>query len=369
MNLLVTGGAGFIGSNLVNHLLNSDGASHGLEIGRIVTLDKLTYAGNIENLAVVDADPRHLLVRGDICDSALVSSLLVDHDIDMVMHLAAESHVDRSIDGPEAFMVTNVLGTFHLLDCFLRHVRSSGRASAPGYGKPVSRGGNCLFLHVSTDEVFGSLAIKDPAFRETTPYAPNNPYSASKAGSDHLVRSYFHTYGLPVVTLNSANNYGPFQFPEKLIPLMIRKTLRGEPLPIYGNGEQVRDWIYVVDNCRAMAMAAASGQPGSSYLVGARCELKNVEMVRHIVAAVTELAPERSIKTADELIRFVMDRPGHDSRYAIDPARITNELGWGPRETFASGLHKTVQWYLDHEEWIESIESSRYHGERLGIVD
>jgi dTDP-glucose 4,6-dehydratase len=366
MNILVTGGAGFIGSNLVQYLLSPASAELNIDIDKVVTLDKLTYAGNPANLESVESDPRHLLVQGDICDEALVAKLLSEHDIDIMMHLAAESHVDRSIDSPEEFIVTNVLGTFRLLDGFRKHLQNSGRTKACGYGKAIADGGNCMFLHVSTDEVFGSLAAEDPAFCETTPYAPNSPYSASKAGSDHLARAYFHTYGMPVVTTNCSNNYGPHQFPEKLLPLMIRKTLRGESLPVYGDGSNIRDWLYVGDHCRALGMAAASGQPGEIYVVGGKCEMKNIDVVRALIATVAELAPDRGIKSAEELIRYVTDRPGHDRRYAIDPARIEAELGWSPLENFQSGLRKTVQWYLDHEEWVESIEDGSYRGERLG---
>ncbi len=368
MNILVTGGAGFIGSNLVHYLLGDASQDLGVSIDRVVTLDKLTYAGNPANLEEVEQDSRHQLVQGDICDEALVSKLMEEEDIDIVMHLAAESHVDRSIDSPEEFIVTNVLGTFRLLECFRGHVRKSGRAQAPGYGKPISEGGNCLFLHVSTDEVFGSLSADDPAFCETTPYAPNSPYSASKAGSDHLARAYFHTYGMPVVTTNCSNNYGPYQFPEKLLPLMIRKTLRGESLPVYGDGSNIRDWLYVGDHARALALAATSGQPGEIYVVGGKCEMKNIDVVHALIEAVRELAPERKVKPADELITYVTDRPGHDRRYAVDPSRISNELGWQPKETFTTGLRKTVQWYLDHEDWIESIEDGSYRGERLGAI-
>ncbi len=368
MNILVTGGAGFIGSNLVHYLLGDTSSELGLAVHKVVTLDKLTYAGNPANLDIVAADPRHLLVQGDICDADLVADLLETHDIDVVMHLAAESHVDRSIDSPEEFIVTNVLGTFRLLDSFRKHVQKSGRDKAPGYGDPLLAGGNCMFLHVSTDEVFGSLSAEDPAFCETTPYSPNSPYSASKAGSDHLARAYFHTYGMPVVTTNCSNNYGPYQFPEKLLPLMIRKTLRGESLPVYGDGSNIRDWLYVGDHCRALAMAATSGVAGEIYVVGGKCEMRNLDVVHAIIATVAELAPERSIKPAEELIRYVTDRPGHDRRYAINPARIEAELGWAPQENFTSGLRKTVQWYLDNEKWIDSIESGHYRGERLGTL-
>jgi dTDP-glucose 4,6-dehydratase len=363
MNILVTGGAGFIGSNLVNYLLGDAAQDLGISINRVVTLDKLTYAGNPANLDEAGLDARHLLVEGDICDEMLVSELMEEEDIDIVMHLAAESHVDRSIDSPEDFIVTNVLGTFRLLECFLRHVRKSGRSQAAGYGLPISEGGNCVFLHVSTDEVFGSLSAGDEAFRETTPYSPNSPYSASKAGSDHLARAYFHTYGLPVVTTNCSNNYGPRQFPEKLLPLMIGKTLRGEPLPVYGDGGNIRDWIYVGDHCRALALAATSGRAGEIYVIGGKCEMKNIDVVRAIIRTVAELAPDRDIHSEDDLIRYVADRPGHDRRYAIDPAKIERELGWTPKESFSSGLRKTVQWYLDHEDWVDSVR-----GERQGAL-
>lgn len=368
MKILVTGGAGFIGSNLVHFLLGDAAAEISPPIEMVVTLDKLTYAGNPANLEVVESDPRHILIKGDICDENLVTNILKTHDIDVVMHLAAESHVDRSIDSPEEFIVTNVLGTFRLLECFRRHLQKSGREFAAGYGKPLSEGGNSMFLHVSTDEVYGSLAPEDAAFSETTPYAPNSPYSASKAGSDHLARAYFHTYGLPLVTTNCSNNYGPYQFPEKLLPLMIRKTLMGEELPVYGDGSNIRDWLYVGDHCRALATAVTSGQPGETYVVGGKCEMKNLDVVRALISTVAELAPDRRIKSADELIRFVTDRPGHDRRYAINPDRIERELKWSPRENFTSGLRKTVQWYLDHEDWIDSIESGRYRGERLGTL-
>ncbi|MES2439834.1 MAG: dTDP-glucose 4,6-dehydratase [Verrucomicrobiota bacterium] len=366
MNILVTGGAGFIGSNLVHYLLGDATEELGMSVDNVVTLDKLTYAGNPANLDLVESDPRHTLVVGDICDGPLIETLLEKHDIDVVMHLAAESHVDRSIDGPEEFIVTNVMGTFHLLDAFRKHVRKSGRADATGYGRTMAEGGSCIFLHVSTDEVFGSLSATDPAFCETTPYAPNSPYSASKAGSDHLARAYFHTYGVPVVTTNCSNNYGPYQFPEKLLPLMIRKTLRGESLPVYGDGSNIRDWLYVGDHARGLAMAMYSGTAGEIYVIGGRCEMKNLDVVHTLIETVRELAPDRNIKAAGELIRFVTDRPGHDRRYAIDPSRISRELGWEPKETFATGLRRTVQWYLDHEDWIEAIEDGSYRGERLG---
>lgn len=358
MNILVTGGAGFIGSNLVHYLLGEASRELGVEIGRVVTLDKLTYAGNRASLSDVEDDPRHVFVQGDIGDSSRVASLLREHSIDTVMHLAAESHVDRSIDNPEEFIMTNFVGTYRLLEAFRRYAVETGRMNDP----------NLRFLHVSTDEVFGSLGPDDPAFCEDTPYAPNSPYSASKAGSDHLARAYHHTYGLPVITTNCSNNYGPYQFPEKLLPLMIRKTLKGEPLPVYGDGANVRDWLYVEDHCRGLAMALCRGTPGRTYVIGGKCEMKNLDVVHAIIETVRELAPDKVTRSADELITFVKDRPGHDRRYAIDPSRIGNELGWQPRENFASGLRRTVQWYLDHEDWIRCIENGSYRGERLGTL-
>ncbi len=355
MRILVTGGAGFIGSNLVRYLLGAAGGELGVVIERVVTLDKLTYAGNRSSLADLDGDPRHVFVQGDIGDGALVGKLLREHAIDAVMHLAAESHVDRSIDSPEEFIQTNFVGTYRLLEAARRYWNEGGAASF-------------RFLHVSTDEVFGSLGAEDPAFYEDTPYAPNSPYSASKAGSDHLARAYHHTYGLPVITTNCSNNYGPYQFPEKLLPLMIRKTLRGEPLPVYGDGMNVRDWLYVEDHCRGLAMALVKGVPGRTYVIGGKCEMKNLDVVRALIETVREFAPGKVTRTAEELITFVKDRPGHDRRYAINPGRICRELGWEPRENFASGLRRTVQWYLDHEDWIQNIENGSYRGERLGTL-
>ena len=358
MNLLVTGGAGFIGSNLVHYLLGPAAGDFGVPIRKVVTLDKLTYAGNRASLADLDADPRHVFVQGDIGDSALVGSLLREHAIDSVMHLAAESHVDRSIDNPEEFIMTNFVGTYRLLEAFRRYAVETGRLADD----------SLRFLHVSTDEVYGSLGPEDPAFCEETPYAPNSPYSASKAGSDHLARAYHHTYGLPVVTTNCSNNYGPYQFPEKLLPLMIRKTLKGEPLPVYGDGTNVRDWLYVEDHCRGLAAALFRGKPGQTYVIGGKCEMRNIDVVHAIIETVRELAPDKVTKSADELITYVTDRPGHDRRYAINPARIERELGWKPQETFSTGLRRTVQWYLDHEDWIRHIEDGSYRGERLGTL-
>jgi dTDP-glucose 4,6-dehydratase len=358
MRILVTGGAGFIGSNLVHYLLGDASRELGVDIERVVTLDKLTYAGNLTSLAALENDPRHRFVQGDICDSAHVSALLRDENIDSVMHLAAESHVDRSIDNPEEFIMTNFVGTYRLIEAYRRHAVETGRISD----------GTSRFLHVSTDEVYGSLGPDDPAFCEDTPYAPNSPYSASKAGSDHLARAYHHTYGLPVVTTNCSNNYGPYQFPEKLLPLMIRKTLKGEPLPVYGDGTNVRDWLYVEDHCRGLAMALFRGVPGRTYVIGGKCEMRNIDVVRALIETVRELAPGKVTKSAEELITYVKDRPGHDRRYAINPERIGAELGWQPNENFTSGLRRTVQWYLDHDDWIRKIEDGSYRGERLGTL-
>ena len=366
MNLLVTGGAGFIGSNLVHYLLGNELAELGMVVDRVVTLDKLTYAGNRSSLAAVAADARHVFVHGDICDSALFAALLRDHRIDAVMHLAAESHVDRSIDNPEEFVMTNTVGTYRLLETFRRYLAATGRLADAS--QPLAAGGRSAFLHVSTDEVFGSLGPADPPFCEDTSYAPNSPYSASKAGSDHLARAYYHTYGLPVITTNCSNNYGPYQFPEKLLPLMIRKTLKGEPLPVYGDGTNVRDWLYVGDHCRGLASALWRGLPGRTYAIGGNCERQNIDVVRAIIATVRELAPEKVLKPAADLITYVKDRPGHDRRYAINSTRITRELGWQPRENFASGLRQTVQWYLDHEDWVRAIEDGTYAGQRLGSL-
>lgn len=358
MNILITGGSGFIGSNLIHFLLEEGGEDLGMEIDKVVNLDILTYAGNPANLESIEEDPRYEFVRGDICDAALVAETLRTHEIDAVMHLAAESHVDRSIDRPEDFVRTNVVGTQCLLEAFRRHLLDRADLPHPA-AKPV-------FLHVSTDEVYGSLGPDDSAFCESTPYAPNSPYSASKAGSDHFARAYFHTFGMPVVITNCSNNYGPYQFPEKLIPLMIRKTVRGESLPVYGDGTNVRDWLFVRDHCRGLAMALTRGNPGETYVIGGRCEMKNIDLVRMLIETVHDLAPETAGKPADELITFVTDRPGHDARYAIDCSKIEHDLGWQPQEEFASGLKKTVQWYLDHENWIDAIENGNYQGQRLG---
>jgi dTDP-glucose 4,6-dehydratase len=330
--LLVTGGAGFIGSNFVLSSIAATGEA-------IVNLDKLTYAGNVANLDALRADARHVFVKGDICDRALVRQLFARHRPRAVVHLAAESHVDRSIEGPAAFVQTNVVGTFALLEEARAYWLSLGAPERAAF----------RFLHVSTDEVYGSLGADDPAFSETTPYAPNSPYSASKAASDHLVRAYWHTYGLPTLTTHCSNNYGPHQFPEKLIPLMIHQALAGKPLPVYGDGQNVRDWLYVLDHCAALRTALERGRPGEAYNIGGGAELKNVDLVKTLCALLDDARPRTGGSYAD-LITFVKDRPGHDRRYAIDAGRIQRELGWQPEESFASGLKKTVRWYLERRE-------------------
>lgn len=355
MRILVTGGFGFIGSNLVRHLLEADSSGAGPGISRLVNLDKMTYAANPENLADFAGDPRHRPVRGDIADRALLSWLFEEEDFDAVIHLAAESHVDRSIDDPEAFVMTNVVGTYRLLEAARHHHRT--RAGA---------GRDFRFIHVSTDEVYGTLAADDPAFSESTAYAPNSPYSASKASSDHFARAWFHTYGLPVITTNCSNNYGPRQFPEKLIPLMISKIRRGEPLPVYGDGMQVRDWLHVEDHCRALARVLRVGRPGEVYNIGGGNEMTNLEVVRILVDLVNERLPEAERRPPEARIHFVKDRPGHDRRYAIDSRKIECELGWKATEDPVSGFRKTVDWYFANEGWVDRILSGSYRGERLG---
>ncbi len=338
--ILVTGGAGFIGSNFV---LSRVAAGD-----RVINLDKLTYAGNLGNLASLEGNPDHVFVQGGIEDSELVRSLLAEHRPEAVVHFAAESHVDRSIHGPEAFVMTNVVGTFRLLQAALEYWRDLAGETRDRF----------RFLHVSTDEVYGSLGKTDPAFSETTAYSPNSPYSASKAGSDHLVRAYHHTYGLPTLTTNCSNNYGPYQFPEKLIPLMILHALDGKPLPVYGDGLNVRDWLYVGDHCEAIATVLAAGRVGETYNVGGLNEMSNIDVVKTLCAIMDELHP--SGRPHEKLITYVKDRPGHDRRYAIDCSKITNELGWHPRETFTTGIRKTVAWYLDHLDWAREITSGAY---------
>ena len=343
MTILVTGGAGFIGSNFVLDWLAQSQET-------VVNLDLLTYAGNLENLETVKDDPRHVFVRGNIGDSTLVTSLLSQHQPRAVLNFAAESHVDRSIHGPEDFIQTNVVGTFHLLES----------VRAYWAGLTADQKENFRFLHVSTDEVYGTLAPKDPPFTENTPYAPNSPYSASKAASDHLVRAYHHTYGLPVLTTNCSNNYGPYHFPEKLIPLCLHNALSGKPLPIYGDGMQVRDWLYVKDHCSAIRRVLADGRIGETYNVGGWNEKPNLEVINTLCEILGELAPRPDGQSYKSQITFVQDRAGHDRRYAIDASKIERELGWKPAETFETGIRKTVEWYLGHQAWVANIVSGEY---------
>jgi len=340
--ILVTGSAGFIGSNFVHQWL-------GAERDAVVSLDALTYAGNLANLAPVAEDPRHAFVKGDICDAELVARVLAEHHPRAIVHFAAESHVDRSIHGPAEFVRTNVTGTFTLLQSALAHWRA-----LEGTEREAFR-----FLHVSTDEVYGSLGPKDPPFHETRAYEPNSPYSASKAASDHLVRAWHHTYGLPVLTTNCSNNYGPYQFPEKLIPLVIHNALAGRPLPIYGDGSNVRDWLYVGDHCSAIRAVLAGGEPGRVYNVGGWNEKTNLEVVHTICALLDEMRPDPA-GPHRRLITYVKDRPGHDRRYAIDARRIADELGWRPAQTFETGIRETVRWYLDNAKWVADVISGDY---------
>ncbi|HET7348607.1 MAG TPA: dTDP-glucose 4,6-dehydratase [Acidobacteriaceae bacterium] len=342
-SILVTGGAGFIGSNFVLTWLNSVGTP-------VVDLDLLTYAGNPANLESLNGDSRHLLVQGDIVDAELVGSLFREHRPCAIVHFAAESHVDRSIVAPDAFIRTNLQGTFTLLEQAKKYWSALSAEEKRAF----------RFLHVSTDEVYGTLGPDDPAFSETTPYAPNSPYAASKAGSDHLVRAYFHTFGLPVLTTNCSNNYGPFQFPEKLIPLMILNALEGKPLPMYGDGGNVRDWLYVGDHCSAIRTVLERGRPGETYNIGGNSERKNLDVVMTICDLVDEMRPDAAIGSRRKLITFVKDRPGHDRRYAINAAKIARELGWQPAEKFETGLRRTVRWYLDNLEWVNNVRTGTY---------
>ncbi|HEY1396236.1 dTDP-glucose 4,6-dehydratase [Roseateles sp.] len=342
MTILVTGGAGFIGSNFVLDWFKSSDEP-------VVNLDALTYAGNLENLASLKDDPRHVFVQGDICDRALIDQLLGTHRPRAIVHFAAESHVDRSIHGPGAFMRTNVEGTFTLLEA-----ARAFWSALEGDAKTAFR-----FHHVSTDEVYGSLKAEDPPFAETNAYEPNSPYSASKAASDHLVRAWHHTYGLPVVTTNCSNNYGPYHFPEKLIPLMIVNALAGKPLPVYGDGQQIRDWLYVTDHCSGIRAVLAGGTLGETYNIGGWNEQANIDIVKTVCALLDELRPDPAGPYA-RLITYVKDRPGHDRRYAIDARKIERDLGWRPAETFETGIRKTVQWYLANEEWSSRVLSGAY---------
>jgi dTDP-glucose 4,6-dehydratase len=390
MKILVTGGSGFIGSNLVRLLVEEKGES-------VINLDKLTYAGNAESLADLEGNPNYCFEQVDLCDAAALSAVFAKHQPDAVMHLAAESHVDRSIDGPGEFIQTNIVGTFNLLQASLGYWKSlPSQVSAL---KSQSSQETFRFLHVSTDEVYGSLAPDAPGFSETTPYDPHSPYSASKAASDHLVRAWADTYGLPVLVTNCSNNYGPYQFPEKLIPVVILKCLRGEPIPVYGKGENIRDWLYVTDHAEALYAVVTKGRVGETYNIGGNNERQNIELVRTLCSLMDELAPggmtsassavgsdqssdlesqvsalddalgcksQPSDRSYESLITFVTDRPGHDMRYAIDPTKIRDELGWEPKEDFASGFRKTVKWYLENREWTDRILSGDYKLDRLG---
>ncbi|MGB5595734.1 MAG: dTDP-glucose 4,6-dehydratase [Crocosphaera sp.] len=340
--ILITGGAGFIGSNFVHHWCRNYPNDH------VMVLDALTYAGNRQNLASLEDRKHFKFVKGDICDRPLIDKLLKEENITTVVHFAAESHVDRSIIGPDAFIQTNVMGTFTLLESF-RHYWNE-------QGKPE----NYRFLHVSTDEVYGSLERDDPAFSETTAYAPNSPYSASKAGSDHLARAYYHTYNVPTIITNCSNNYGPYHFPEKLIPLMCINILLGKPLPVYGDGQNIRDWLYVGDHCSALETVINQGKPGETYNIGGNNEVKNIDLVTLLCELMDELASELPVKPSKQLITFVKDRPGHDRRYAIDATKIKTELGWTPQETVENGLRKTIQWYLNNQDWWQPLLSKEY---------
>jgi dTDP-glucose 4,6-dehydratase len=341
-NILITGGAGFIGSNFVHHWCNN------YQSDRVVVLDALTYAGNKDNLASLSNNTKLKFVQGDICDRSLIDNLLESENIDTVAHFAAESHVDRSIIAPGAFVQTNVVGTFTLLEAFRQRWHSREQPQ------------DDRFLHVSTDEVYGSLAADDPAFTETTPYTPNSPYSASKAGSDHLARAYFHTYEMPTIITNCSNNYGPYHFPEKLIPLMCINILLGKPLPVYGDGQNIRDWLYVEDHCRALDVVIHQGQPGETYNVGGNNEVKNIDLVEQLCSLMDELAPNLPVSPSRNLITFVKDRAGHDRRYAIDASKIKQELGWTPQESVKGGLRRTVEWYLANSDWWQPLLSEEY---------
>lgn len=354
--LLVTGGAGFIGSNFIRQqLLEAQAGARQIDL--IVCLDKLTYAGNPANLAELKGNPAFVFAQGDIGDSAQVGALLRQHQITGILHFAAETHVDRSIDSSEIFIQTNVLGTLRLLETTRHYWSCLASASKEAF----------RFVQVSTDEVFGTLGEQDPAFTEQTAYAPNSPYAASKAGSDHLARAYYHTYGLPVIISNCTNNYGPYQFPEKLIPLMILNGLEQKPLPVYGDGGQIRDWLYVADHCRALRLVLEEGRAGEVYTVGGMNEIRNLDLVRQLCAALDQLRPRPQGRRHEELIAFVEDRPGHDRRYAVNCQKIKQKLGWQPRENFASGLRATVVWYLEHRDWCVEIAAKKYQRDRLGL--
>ncbi|AFY94245.1 dTDP-glucose 4,6-dehydratase [Chamaesiphon minutus] len=349
--ILVTGGAGFIGSNFVSLAIDSTDLT-------IVNLDKLTYAGNLATVEQFANNDRQIFVKGDIGDRQLIDKLLAQYQPQAIVNFAAETHVDRSIDGPASFIETNINGTFNLLECARQYWRELADAARSEF----------RFLHISTDEVFGSLGPNDPAFTELTPYTPNSPYSASKASSDHLVRSYFHTYGLPTLITNCSNNYGPYQFPEKLIPLMILNALAGKPLPIYGDGQNVRDWLYVRDHCSAIALVLAKGTPGETYNVGGNAERDNLWLVDRLCTILDELLPTSPHCPHKQLVEFVRDRPGHDRRYAIDFTKLNTELGWQPTEDIDSGLRRTVQWYIDNQDWCQTVTANNYQQQRLGVA-
>jgi len=352
LKILVTGGAGFIGSSVIRFLINE--TSH-----QVVNLDKLTYAGNLESLKEVSTNPRYSFEQVDICNSDEVRRVLKEHQPDVIMHLAAESHVDRSIDGPGEFIQTNIIGTYTLLQESRKYWETLDDLKKQEF----------RFHHISTDEVYGSLS-DNGVFTEDTSYDPSSPYSASKASSDHLVRAWYRTYGLPVIVTNCSNNYGPYQFPEKLIPLMILNAIKGKPLPVYGNGEQVRDWLYVDDHAQALYTVITEGKSGETYNIGGHNEKTNLQVVRTICEILDELVPNHpdNINHYDELITFVEDRPGHDYRYAIDASKIQSELGWAPKETFESGIRKTIEWYLGNQEWWQHVQDGTYRGERLGLT-
>ncbi|MBI9047796.1 MAG: dTDP-glucose 4,6-dehydratase [Anaerolineaceae bacterium] len=342
-NLLVTGGCGFIGSNFIHYL-------HTIEPSlRIYNIDSLTYAANQDNLANLKGKANYVFIQGDICDSDLVERVLIESDIDTVVHFAAETHVDRSIYGPEAFIHTNVVGTFRLLEAVKKVWLSQENSNSDQF----------RFHHVSTDEVYGSLSPTDPAFSESTPYAPNSPYSASKAASDHLVRSYSHTYQLPITISNCSNNYGAYQYPEKLIPLVVLNAMKGDPLPVYGDGRQIRDWLYVIDHCDAIYQILTRGKPGETYNIGGDTQLTTVEVITTICAIMDELLPQSAVLPHNQLIKYVNDRPGHDRRYAIDATKIQNELNWCPKTNFQEGILKTVNWYLQNLDWVEEMLSRK----------
>ena len=348
---IVTGGSGFIGTNFIRFMLNNGFAE------RIINLDKFTYAGNPQNLLEYDNDKRYAFAQGDICDQELVQELFILHKPDVVVNFAAESHVDRSIDGPSDFIRTNISGTYTLLQKSLRYYQSLTKEDQKSF----------RFHHVSTDEVFGSLN-EDDFFTEETPYDPSSPYSASKAASDHLVRAWHRTYGLPIIISNCSNNYGPFQFPEKLIPLMVLNCLQEKPLPVYGTGENIRDWLFVDDHCDAIHTIIEKGEIGETYNVGGNNEIKNINIVKTICNLLDNIRPSENLKSYQELITFVKDRPGHDLRYAIDSSKLQNKLGWTPKETFEIGIRKTIDWYLDNKTWWQEIKNNTYQQERLGVL-